>query len=274
MGKRPHYHKARDFGEQQRFGCRPCEWGSEGDHAPYCSGAELPVYRFNRTQRTASSAAASINTAKQSQASGLKVTRTSAGVHSLCLHSLTLPPSWLRLQRTVFDVIQWYAVQSSTHLVLTDEVKRGWVVFANLMNDQKEKDTLQRDVTLYAFGREDWQQRRRDGITLPFIDVDCLGITPCTSALFNDVNKVTGFDYRVQGFIAGQRATVKVLRITNEDLREFVFVCCNGIHGSLGCCILLAIFVFPRARVALTTNEIVNAALTLGLRVRLPSLSV
>ena len=83
---------------------------------------------------------------------------------------------------------------------------------------------------------------------------------------------VTGVDFRVQGVLVRQWRTVHVLisavnTIVSKNLREFAFVCSHATHRSVGCCFLLAIFAFPRAKIVLTTRRTMEAARAQGLEV-------
>ena len=83
---------------------------------------------------------------------------------------------------------------------------------------------------------------------------------------------VTGVDYCLQGALVRQWPTVHVLisavnTIVNKNLQEFAFVCSHATHRSVGCCFLLAIFAFPRAKIVLTTRRTMEAARAQGLEV-------
>jgi hypothetical protein len=81
---------------------------------------------------------------------------------------------------------------------------------------------------------------------------------------------VTGVDERVQAKVASQEATAEclltaLLRVEEEDLHQFSFVCHGATHRSVACCLLLAALAYPKATVHLTTARTRNAAAEAGL---------
>ena len=86
-----------------------------------------------------------------------------------------------------------------------------------------------------------------------------------------DIKTVTGVDTCVQSCLMMQDAVIDVLWdaadriIGNKKIARFAFVCEKATHRSVACCLLLAILVFPRAHILLTTDRTQKAAIECGL---------
>lgn len=186
---------------------------------------------------------------------------------------LTLPAWWTRGSRSVLDAVDWYLNRFS--LELGPEAMTRWEMFASWMC-QRERDTFQREVKLYAFAQDAWWSGAASCL---FIDVHQRRVTGKPghivghSSMRYPLSQVTGVDFCVQGCLVMQPIVVDVLfeavkTIVEQNVDEFAFVCHGGTHRSVGCCFLLAILAFPRARIILTTRRTRDAAAKQGLELR------
>lgn len=170
------------------------------------------------------------------------------------------------------DVVRWYVGCLADSETLPAEAAYHWESFANFLKEQTQGDTLQRDITLIAVDNDTWLAHSHhiewdDGIHLlaaPYRSIEGF------SRHYN-LREVTGVDFCVQGRLVMQHKVVFVLWtavqkiIRDPHIRTFAFACLGGTHRSVGCCLLLASLVFPRARICLTSDRTRRSAMSGGL---------
>ena len=89
--------------------------------------------------------------------------------------------------------------------------------------------------------------------------------------MYYNLREVTGVDFCVQGRLVMQPQVILALRTAaSRIIREwrictFAFACHGGTHRSVGCCLLLASLVFPRACIRLTSPRTRQSAASQGL---------
>ena len=118
-----------------------------------------------------------------------------------------------------------------------------------------------RPLRLYAFARDSMTPKMMERA----IDVDERGVDGRSSLYHLSDKACTGISFDVQGVVATQLITVKVLneaasQIEREGLEEFAFVCHGGTHRSVACCMLLAMIVYREAVIHLSTPRTNHAA--------------
>ena len=184
-------------------------------------------------------------------------------------NTFTIPRSWMRNHLNVTQVVEWYETQP-----LDNDVMLHWESFANFLDNQKQCDTLRRNIQLSAVTSEEFEAEANqnenekkwdDAIDLTkYEDIDARRGTYY-------IKSVTGVDYCVQSCLIMQYDVIDALWdaarriIENTEITRFAFVCQNATHRSVACCLLLAILVFPRAHIVLTTEKTYNAAIDCGL---------
>ena len=236
-----------DFGPTCRYCCSAC-YRREGVHTRFCSGSGHLVVTSDEPQPPSTP----------------PPPPTPPPVFKL-------PVEWCRCERTIFEFIGCYITKYSDYLTLNDVVYEKWRAFATVMGNQIERHTLQREITLYAFAEEEWQRRVTAGLHVHVLNVHDRGVNGRAPFSFYAMREVTGLDFRLQGFLLTQPVTVDVLSeavscIVMNDLCSYAFVCSHGTHRSVGCCVLLTMLAFPRARIVLTTPRTQADARRLGLQ--------
>ncbi len=126
---------------------------------------------------------------------------------------------------------------------------------------------MRRPLRLYAFARESMSET----MMARAIDVDERGVDGRSSLYDLKDPSCTGISFDVQGVVATQLITAKVLneaasQIEREGLEEFAFVCHGGTHRSVACCMLLAMIVYREADIHLSTRRTNHAAEVVGMR--------
>ena len=161
----------------------------------------------------------------------------------------------------VREVVEWYEKKPFARKATTD-VMLHWEAFANFLDNQKQCDTVQRNIQLIAVTSQEFQRTMKWDEA---IEVD---------ALWHPTNwraADTGLKYCVQNCLMMQTAVIDALWdaaariIEDKGIARFAFVCQTATHRSVGCCLLLAILVFPRAHIVLTTPNTQEAAIDCGL---------
>ena len=140
---------------------------------------------------------------------------------------------------------------------ITVLVREAWLQLQSLPSDRR------RQLRIHAFARDVARQTHVASINVHERGVDA----HCT---LYEPWKVTGVDSVVQAKLVTQTATACALidacrRIETEELSDFAFVCEHGTHRSVGCMLLLAMFVYNGAEVVFSTRRTSLAAVSAGL---------
>lgn len=121
----------------------------------------------------------------------------------------------------------------------------------------------ERSVRLYAVAQD------RCPADLVHINVHEKGLNAKRSHLYA-MTETTGVDFALQAVLVAQKGTAEVLhqayeQIEREHLEYFGFVCAHGTHRSVGCCVILAMLIFPKATICMTTARTSHAAERYGM---------
>ena len=190
--------------------------------------------------------------------------------------TFTIPWSWMRGHFAVTDVVEWSC--KSDYLELDarsfSQLLTEWKSFGDFIGNQKQCDTLQREIHLIAVTSREYDDYANTSDNEKNWD-DAIDLTTYADI---DARKghyimktVTGVHSCVQSCLMKQNAVIDVLWdaadriIGNKKIARFAFVCEKATHRSVACCLLLAILVFPRAHILLTTDRTQNAAIECGL---------
>ena len=179
----------------------------------------------------------------------------------------------MRGHLAVTDVVKWSCKRDYLELDARSfsQLLTEWKSFGDFIGNQKQCDTLQREIHLIALTKREFDEfddngkNWDDAIDLTkYADIDARKGPYSTKT-------VTGVHSCVQSCLMKQNAVIDVLWecarriIRNKGIGRFAFVCEHATHRSVACCLLLAILVFPRAHILLTTHKTQTAAIECGL---------
>ena len=183
--------------------------------------------------------------------------------------TFTIPRSWMRGHFEVTDIVEWYEPEPLARSLMVK-----WQIFGVFIGKQKQCDTLQREIELIAMTKREFQDYADTSDIEKNWD-DAIDLTKNSDIDARkgtyDIHTVTGVDTCVQSCLMMQDAVIDVLWdaadriIGNKKIARFAFVCDKATHRSVACCLLLAILVFPRAHILLTTDRTQHAAIECGL---------
>ena len=86
---------------------------------------------------------------------------------------ISIPLDWTRRERHVLEVVRWYTspLDRSSH---TNDMH--WQGFADIMGQQRERDTMQRELLIYAISEAAWEQYESNGSRMNVINVHAAGL--------------------------------------------------------------------------------------------------
>lgn len=167
-----------------------------------------------------------------------------------------LPTSWCCGAGDVGAYVTYLAATAGFEI--TVPVTAAWLQLQRLPSVRRP-----RQLRIHAFTREVASQTHVASINVHVrgVDAHCSLYKPWL---------VTGVDSVVQAKLVTQAATAWALidacrRIETEELSDFAFVCEHGTHRSVGCMLLLAMFVYNGAEVVFSTRRTRLAAVSAGL---------
>ena len=175
--------------------------------------------------------------------------------------TFTIPSSWMRGHFEVREVVEWYERMPFAKKADSD-VMRHWEAFAKFLDNQKQCDTLQRNIQLIAVTSKEYERTMKWDEAI-LLEALCIAK--------NWRTEDTGLKYSVQNSLMMQNAIIDALWeaaayiIETKEIARFAFVCHTATDCSVGCSLLLAVFVFPRAHIVLTTPDAQQAAIDCGL---------
>ena len=168
-----------------------------------------------------------------------------------------IPSHWCCVDGNIVEHIQWY--MSHFGLAMPCRTAAAWSRL-ELISPRINQGKF---LTIYVFAEH---QAPED---VPSINVHEKRLNGHNYQMY-EMGDVTGVDFAVQAFLATQEVTPDILleaslRIENESLQHFVFICSHATHRSVGVALLLAMLVYHNAKIVLTTKRTFRAAFDRGM---------
>ena len=116
-----------------------------------------------------------------------------------------------------------------------------------------------RQISLHAFAADNLPDWLKDA----HINIHERGVSGHSPSY--QMHEVTGLNFVVQATLLSQTVLVQALldacrMIGERDLSDFAFVCHGGTHRSVGGILLLAMLLYPNAKLVMHTKRTVRAA--------------
>ena len=174
-----------------------------------------------------------------------------------------IPSHWAR-KTDLWDCLDWY--MNRLRLRCSGTVTQSW----KLLDEKMDSIHHERELSIYVLAENSASSLLAD--PRAFINVHARGLDVHAPHLFN-MCEVTGVDFDVQAVLVCQHLTAVILHeacrnIEWHGLNSFAFVCHGATHRSCGCAILLAILVYPKARIVFSTHRTKRAARQAGMITR------
>ena len=180
---------------------------------------------------------------------------------SVCMDASTechrIPDHWKRQDEPVVHCVQWYMDYYGMHMSATTFA--AWNKLALCSVDRT------RSPTIYVLAEDSPSVTGMANV----VNVHKRGVTAQAPLMYNMCD-VTGLDFVVHAVLVTQTLTAEALldacvMIETCEPDSMAFVCSHATHRSVACAVLLAILVYPNARLALSTKRTKRAAIDRGM---------